>query len=207
MHSSSGRGDPAPRERHSQNFQSILGGSADYHYAVARTASTPQPHWAVGTECTHHLRCPGGVRPQPPVLAPGPPGSHLRRLWCLVVGESPLGVLARGGEGAPGGWEGVGIGLGTRRGALLGCVGAGSVADRVGGWSSIIAGETDRDPDGEKPSGLVSSLRGKFQGSRLRWKLPGKLPGVAETGCLFFLYCFNLCLNSKTHSWQIKTAA
>lgn len=101
MHSSSGRGDPAPRERHSQNFQSILGGSADYHYAVARTASTPQPHWAVGTECTHHLRCPGGVRPQPPVLAPGPPGSHLRRLWCLVVGHSCLSHAHKARKSSP----------------------------------------------------------------------------------------------------------
>ncbi|DAA26707.1 TPA: ilvB (bacterial acetolactate synthase)-like [Bos taurus] len=80
----------------------ISDGSGGSHPAETWTANAPRRHRAAGTEGSGRLELPGRVHPGPQASTPGPLGSHLHSLGCLVVGEFLPQVLApKGALGGP----------------------------------------------------------------------------------------------------------
>lgn len=80
----------------------ISDGSGGSHPAETWTANAPRRHRAAGTEGSGRLELPGRVHPGPQASTPGPLGSHLHRLGCLVIGEFLPQVLApKGALGGP----------------------------------------------------------------------------------------------------------
>ena len=117
----------------------ISDGSGGCHPAATWTANAPRPHRAAGTESSSLLELPGRVHPGPQASTPGPLGSHLHRLGCLVVGEFPPRVLAP--KGALGGPE-------KARVRLAGQIPAGPA------WASPIRGVLVGGPRGVRIPGV-----------------------------------------------------
>ena len=225
-HSTGGRDDPAPHERHCC-------------FLMALPSVTPR---RLGQRAPRDST---GQRGQSPPAASGSragraPGPRPRLRGPLALIFVVLGVLLSVSP-RRGSWLGGRIawwpGGGGRSGG--GAVVAGGRRTWLGAWPGHLRprvseqdqkwaesgegagsrpGRTDPGPEGEElalpfpvrgPAGLLSGPSSVFQaleGAVSRWKLPGKLPGATERWAVFSFFLFtilHLRLNSKTYSWQI----
>lgn len=169
----------------------ISDGSGGCHPAATWTANAPRPHRAAGTEGSSLLELPGRVHPGPQASTPGPLGSHLHRLGCLVVGEFLPRVLAP--KGALGGPE-------KARARLAAQIPAGPA------WASPIRGVLVGGPRGVQIPGVYllpgrsGSLEPGAQGASDRhfFPFPSLFP-LPTLLTLFSLFCyFALHVYSKT---------